>query len=97
MTTHPLWRPFQLIDPVEVDSRLLMPRRGGEITMVSPDPGWPPSNGSERSSSVHLAQVRWRSSTSAQLRYLVFGPSRSSMSSLSRFRARFPAARCRTP
>jgi GrpB-like predicted nucleotidyltransferase (UPF0157 family) len=41
MTTHPLWRPFQLIDPAEVDSRLLMPRRAGEITVVSPDPGWP--------------------------------------------------------
>ena len=41
MTTHPLWQPFQLIDPAEVDSRLLMPRRAGEITVVSPDPGWP--------------------------------------------------------
>jgi hypothetical protein len=38
MTTHPLWRPFQLIDPAEVDNRLLMPRRAGEITVVSPDP-----------------------------------------------------------
>jgi len=41
MPTHPLWQPFQLIDPAEVDNRLLMPRRTGEITVVSPDPGWP--------------------------------------------------------
>lgn len=36
-----MWRPFQLIDPAEVDNRLLMPRRAGEITVVSPDPEWP--------------------------------------------------------
>jgi hypothetical protein len=82
MTTHPLWRPFQLIDPVEVDSRLLMPRRGGEITVVSPDPGWPAAFERVRTIIVGaLGPVRWRSSTSAQLRYPVLGPSRSSMSS----------------
>jgi GrpB-like predicted nucleotidyltransferase (UPF0157 family) len=41
MTTHPLWQPFQLVDPAEVDSRLLTPGRTGEITVVPPDPGWP--------------------------------------------------------
>ena len=35
MTTHPLWRPFQLTDPAEVDNRLLIPRRAGEITVVA--------------------------------------------------------------
>jgi hypothetical protein len=44
MTTHPLWRPFQLIDPVEVDSRLLMPRSSFFTTRVTP--AWQAANAS---------------------------------------------------
>ena len=59
MTTHPLWQPFQLVDPAEVDSRLLTPRRTGEITVVPPDPGWPAAFERIRTRiSVRLARVR---------------------------------------